>query len=99
VVRHVSDRVMVMYRGAVMEDAPAVDLYSKPRHPYTQVLLGRSSPLPEDAAPPPNAPAASTRETSCPFTDRCPLRQEKCFRERPALRDLAPGHRAACHFA
>ena len=99
VVRHVSDRVIVMYRGAVMEDAPAVDLYSKPRHPYAQVLLGRATPLAEDAAAPVAATESVARETSCPFADRCPMRQDKCFRERPALREVAPGHRAACHFA
>jgi peptide/nickel transport system ATP-binding protein len=99
VVRHVSDRVIVMYHGAAMEDAPAVDLYVKPRHPYTQVLLGRSSPLPEDVAAPPVASATQSRETSCPFADRCPMRQAVCFSERPALREVAAGHRAACHFA
>lgn len=99
VVRHLSDRVIVMYRGAVMEDAPAVDLYTKPRHPYTQVLLGRSNPLPEDAAMPVTMGHSVSRDTTCPFADRCPLRQEICFRERPTLREVAPGHRAACHFA
>jgi peptide/nickel transport system ATP-binding protein len=102
VVRHVSDRVIVMYRGAVMEDATAGDFYSQPKHPYTQVLLGRASPLPEDAETPPSvaaAAAAATQNSRCPFTDRCPLRQERCFRERPKLRELAPQHRAACHFA
>ena len=101
VVRHVSDRVIVMYHGAVMEDAPATDLYRQPRHPYTQVLLGRASPLPEDAAMPATAPAEAVRtlDSHCPFADRCPLRQARCFEERPALRELAPGHKAACHFA
>ncbi len=100
VVRHVSDRVIVMYHGAVMEDAPAMDMYSRPRHPYTQVLLGRASPLPEDAHVPQVAPAAgASADSHCPFVDRCPLRQDRCFKERPALRELAPGHRAACHFA
>jgi len=101
VVRHVSDRVIVMYHGAVMEDAPATDLYRQPRHPYTQVLLGRASPLPEDAAMPVTAPAQATRtiDSHCPFADRCPMRQARCFEERPLLRELAPGHGAACHFA
>ncbi len=100
VVRHVSDRVVVMYRGAVMEDAPAEDLYRQPRHPYTQVLLGRAAPLPEDASTSPIAASiAVTPESRCPFTDRCPLRQDRCFQERPLLRELAPQHRAACHFA
>jgi peptide/nickel transport system ATP-binding protein len=100
VVRHVSDRVIVMYHGAVMEDAPATDLYGRPRHPYTQVLLGRASPLPEDAAAPPVAAATSRSGASqCPFADRCPMRQDICFKERPLLREVATGHRAACHFA
>ena len=101
VVRHVSDRVIVMYRGAVMEDAPAVDLYRKPRHPYTQVLLGRAAPLAEDVAKPdvatdPQGPAAGAH---CPFVDRCPMRQAVCFERRPALREVGNEHRAACHFA
>lgn len=100
VVRHVSDRVIVMYRGAVMEDAPAGDLYRQPRHPYTQVLLGRSAPLPEDAnAAPSGAAQGSAPETRCPFTDRCSLRRDRCFAERPKLREVGPQHRAACHFA
>ena len=102
VVRHVSDRVIVMYRGAVMEDAPAADLYRQPRHPYTQVLLGRASPLPEDAAAPAAAatlPGAQTIATRCPFADRCPMRQARCFEERPLLRQVGKEQQAACHFA
>jgi oligopeptide/dipeptide ABC transporter ATP-binding protein len=99
VVRHVSDRVIVMYRGAVMEDATASDLYGSPRHPYTQVLLGRASPLSEDEGIKTAVARASDPASRCPFSDRCPLRQDECFQERPSLRELAPGHRAACHFA
>jgi peptide/nickel transport system ATP-binding protein len=101
VVRHVSDRVIVMYHGAVMEDAPAVDLYRQPRHPYTQVLLGRSSPLPEDASLPANVATQTNRsmDSHCPFADRCPMRQARCFAERPLLRQVASKHLAACHFA
>jgi peptide/nickel transport system ATP-binding protein len=101
VVRHVSDRVIVMYHGAVMEDAPAVDLYRQPRHPYTQVLMGRASPLAEDATVPKEvaARADGNLDSHCPFTDRCPMRQQLCFEKRPLLREVAPRHRAACHFA
>jgi peptide/nickel transport system ATP-binding protein len=101
VVRHVSDRVLVMYRGAVMEDAPASDFYAQPKHPYSQILLGRAAPLAEDESLKPSAVAATRGPESsrCPFTDRCPFRQDRCFEERPALRELATGHRAACHFA
>src|SRR5258708_39152870 len=100
VVRHVSDRVIVMYRGAVMEDAPSGDFYRTPRHPYTQVLLGRASPLAEDASEPPAiaaAEATSSRVTRCPFTDRCPMRQERGFRRRPAPREPAARPHAARH--
>jgi peptide/nickel transport system ATP-binding protein len=100
VVRHVSDRVIVMYRGAVMEDAAALDLYRQPRHPYTQVLLGRAAPLPEDvAAPPAVAGPTGNAGSRCPFVDRCPIRQTVCFAQRPALREVVPHHLAACHFA
>jgi oligopeptide/dipeptide ABC transporter ATP-binding protein len=101
VVRHVSDRVLVMYRGAVMEDAPASDFYAQPKHPYSQILLGRAAPLAEDESLKPTSVAATSgvEVTRCPFTDRCPFRQDLCFKERPALRELAAGHRAACHFA
>jgi peptide/nickel transport system ATP-binding protein len=101
VVRHVSDRVIVMYRGAVMEDATAFDFYGQPKHPYTQILLGRASPLPEDEAlKPATALQANAAPSSrCPFTDRCPFRQDRCFQERPSLRELSVGHKAACHFA
>ncbi|MHB8589862.1 MAG: oligopeptide/dipeptide ABC transporter ATP-binding protein [Candidatus Dormibacteraceae bacterium] len=100
VVRHVSDRIIVMYRGVVMEDATASDFYTQPRHPYTQVLLGRANPLAEDASSSGTAiAAASSRESRCPFADRCPIRQGRCFEERPRLRELTPQHRVACHFA
>jgi oligopeptide/dipeptide ABC transporter ATP-binding protein len=101
VVRHVSDRVIVMYRGAVMEDASASDFYGQPKHPYTQILLGRASPLPEDEATKPVAVAQldGRAVSHCPFTDRCPFRQDLCFQQRPSLREISPGHRAACHFA
>ncbi len=97
VVRHVSDRVIVMYGGAVMENAPAVDLYRQPKHPYTKVLMGKADPLSEESAA--SAATRSTaRDSSCPFVGRCPFRQDRCFSERPALRESDPGHFAACHF-
>jgi peptide/nickel transport system ATP-binding protein len=98
VVRHVSDRVIVMYGGAVMEDAPAIDLYRQPKHPYTKVLMARAEPLSEEAAAAGPATTAN-RETSCPFVARCPFRQDRCFTERPALREVDNDQFAACHFA
>ena len=84
-----------------MEDAPASDFYAQPKHPYSQILLGRAAPLAEDESLKPTSVAATSgvEVTRCPFTDRCPFRQDLCFKERPALRELAAGHRAACHFA
>jgi len=74
-----------------MEDAPAVDMYQRPRHPYTQVLLGRANPLPEDAAERSDVASANgSIDARCPFSDRCPMRQDRCFRERPALLELSP---------
>lgn len=99
VVRHVSDRVIVMYRGAVMEDASAADFYKNPRHPYTQVLFGRAAPLLEDEAADLSTAGPPDPASRCPFSDRCPFRRPRCVQERPSLRELAPGHHAACHFA
>lgn len=80
-------------------DARAGDLYRQPRHPYTQVLLESSAALPEDAAASSGSALASAPETRCPFTDGCPLRQDRCFVEPPKLPAVGPQHRAACHFA
>ncbi|GAA1870819.1 ATP-binding cassette domain-containing protein [Pseudonocardia ailaonensis] len=110
VVRHVSDRVGVMYLGGIVEEAPATELYTDPQHPYTKALLS-AVPVPDPESedqrerillagdlPSPAAPPAG-----CRFHTRCPWRhKERCASERPELRQLegaAPGHRVACHFA
>ena len=112
VVRHISDRVGVMYLGALVEEADADDLYAAPLHPYTRALMSAvpvPDPLVEDRReqillsgdlPSPAAPPAG-----CRFHTRCPWRQpERCDTERPQLRVLdlpgIPGtHKVACHFA
>ena len=107
VVRHAADEVAVMYLGGVVEQAPSDGLYAEPRHPYTKALMS--------AVPVPDPRVEATRErillqgdlpspanppTGCRFHTRCPFRQEsRCDTERPVLRELAPGHRVACHFA
>jgi len=107
VVRHISDRVVVMYLGGVVEDAQAADLYRTPRHPYTISLMS-AAPIPEphverqrkrillqgDLPSPVNPPAGCRFHTRCPF-----VRETRCKDERPELRELAPGHRVACHWA
>ena len=100
VVRIISDRVVVMYLGRVVESAPAAELFARPNHPYTQALLaeaGRVVPgkrtfvpikgeIPSPLDPPPG----------CHFHPRCPQAQDRCRRAAPELEEIAPGHRSAC---
>jgi oligopeptide/dipeptide ABC transporter ATP-binding protein len=103
VVRYLSDEVAVMYLGAIVERAPAVELFARPQHPYTIALL---SAVPEVGGPR-RAPAAIEGEPpsavrippGCRFHPRCPLRVERCTRESPRLEELLPGHQVACHVA
>ena len=103
VVRHVADRVAVMYAGRVVEEAPAARLYAAPVHPYARALLAALpslDPGASRAAPPalegePASPLAPP--PGCAFHPRCPLALPDCAREAPAPRQVAPGHRAACH--
>ena len=107
VVRHICDRVGVMYLGGLVEETSSDSLYGTPLHPYTKTLMS-AVPVPDpvvedtrhrillagDLPSPANPPAG------CRFHTRCPWRQERrCDSERPELRELEPGHRVACHYA
>lgn len=112
VVRHISDRIGVMYLGGLVEEAAADDLYAQPLHPYTRALLSAvpvPDPLVEDSREQilltGDLPSPSNPPTGCRFHTRCPWRQEtRCDTERPELRVLdlpgmPAGHKVACHFA
>lgn len=101
VVRHLSNRVVVMYLGRVVEIAPTEELFAQPNHPYTQALLAevprldrkRRTYVPiKGEIPSPLAPP-----TGCHFHPRCPHAMARCSSEAPALRQIAPGRWSACH--
>jgi peptide/nickel transport system ATP-binding protein len=101
VIRHVSDRVVVMYLGRVVESGPTRALYEQPNHPYTEALIAEvpsiearrrayvpiRGEIPSPLAPPPG----------CHFHPRCPKAFARCREEVPALREIAPGRMSACH--
>lgn len=112
VVRHISDRVGVMYLGALVEEAEADDLYAQPLHPYTRALMSAvpvPDPVVEDSREQillaGDLPSPANPPSGCRFHTRCPWRQEElCDTERPVLRSVeiegVPGsHRVACHYA
>jgi oligopeptide/dipeptide ABC transporter ATP-binding protein len=104
VVRHVSERIAVMYLGKVMELSPAEELYVKPIHPYTAALLA-SIPLPDPhenrararAIPSGEPPDPVSPPSGCRFHTRCPRATEVCRKVEPPLIDHGGGHLAACH--
>ena len=105
VVYHMSDRIAVMYLGNVVELADREELYRHTAHPYTMALLGaipKVSFSGEDRIKTSitgDLPSPMDLPTGCVFHTRCPHACERCSREAPALREIAPGHQTACHFA
>jgi oligopeptide/dipeptide ABC transporter ATP-binding protein len=102
VVRHVSDRVAVMYVGRIVEVAPTEALYATPRHPYTQALMAavpKADPSLRDTAAAPVGEVADPANPppGCAFHPRCPFAVDRCRAERPILRDVGAGQLAACH--
>ncbi len=103
IVAGMCERILVMYGGSIVEEAARRDTFYDPRHPYTIGLLKsvprldrpRAARLPQIEGLPPDL---SRLPTGCPFHTRCPFATDLCRRETPPLREVAPCHRAACHY-
>jgi peptide/nickel transport system ATP-binding protein len=103
VVAEVCDRVAVMYAGEIVESGPALEIFERPRHPYTLGLLGarpRITVVEERLSDiPGRVPDLLEPPPGCRFHPRCFLADERCRREAPELRSVAPDHRSRCHYA
>ena len=103
VVRHIARTVAVMYMGRIVERGPTVRIYTRPAHPYTAALLA-AQPVPDPDRPQGftglkgEVPSLRQRPSGCEFRTRCPFAQERCAVEAPALREVAGGGEARCHF-
>jgi len=101
VVEHVSDRVVIMYLGRIVESAPVQQLFAQPSHPYTQALLAEVPRMQarnkQFAAIEGEMPSPLNPPSGCHFHPRCPHAAVRCRSEVPALREIAPGQLSACH--
>jgi len=105
VVQHIADRVVAMYLGKVMEEAPTAQLFAHPRHPYTKALLS-AVPIPDPRVERSreriilkgDLPSPANPPSGCVFSTRCWKATELCHQVAPLPLELTPGHRVACHF-
>lgn len=105
-IRHIADRVAVMYLGQIMELANVDELYTQPKHPYTKALLS-AVPVPDPEVEGSrkrvilegDIPSPANPPPGCPFNTRCPIAQDRCSAEVPEWREVGTGHWVACHFA
>jgi peptide/nickel transport system ATP-binding protein len=103
VVRHISDRVIVMYLGKVCEVASPDDLFERPRHPYTRILID-SIPIPDpdhvvaSESISGELPSPTEPPSGCRFRTRCPRAEARCSEVEPVIRNMGAGHFVACHF-
>jgi len=104
VVKHITNRVAVMYVGKIVETAPTEELFSLPKHPYTEALLS-AVPVPdprvksEEILLAGDVPSPSNPPPGCYFHPRCRYAEALCSQEEPALQEVSPNHYVACHFA
>ncbi|MBS5431907.1 MAG: ATP-binding cassette domain-containing protein [Lachnospiraceae bacterium] len=104
VVKYISDRVIVMYLGTMVETAETEELYDHPMHPYTQALLSaipEADPIKAKAnqriAIKGEIPSPINPKNCCRFAERCQYATERCFKEMPKMHEVSPGHQVACH--
>ena len=104
-IRHIADRVAVMYLGRIVELTDSESLYSNPLHPYTQALLSavpvhdpKQKKKHERVILTGDVPSPANPPSGCHFSTRCPKAEKRCFEEYPEWREVASGHQVACHF-